>query len=331
MQYVLRFYSDKWLWRQGSDHPDERLQIFGYQVSDRIHVQRRDQCGTCEYCTDNFVVFRTSAQVQQLKNINFYFCSIQDQLSSLLKTAEDLRIKGLAEVSWRDEDDGKNATHHKSSAALRGKVGHDPMQRATASAAYSPRLSDSDYQASGSACSSVAIPTVTQTEKHSDSDEICIQPTKKKRGRPPLDDDFDSYSTPKISHVESTAGTLNLNHYTESISIPLDKLSDDGSHDMHAHTNSMLEQNMEIQIDEDEHALQGNIVPKTERPDTPPASRDYYDDDENPGSPIDDAIDTSAAQVNQVSPHTTVQHQRLRSIDISVLLSIAFSGDTHAG
>lgn len=222
-------------------------------------------------------------------------------MSSLLKTAEDLRIKGLAEVSWRDEDDGKNTLYKSSAMKSRNAINcsnTDQMQRATGTA-YSPRLSESDYQASGSASSSVVVPTIISTEKHSDSDELSIQPAKKKRGRPPLDDDFDSYSTPKISHVESTANRSIAKRYSESSmgTNPLDKLSDDGSHEMLVHSNSMLEQNMEIQIDEDEQALQGHIVPKTERPDTPAASRDYYDDDENPGSPLDETGDASTSQV----------------------------------
>lgn len=40
---------------------------------------------------------------------------LQEQLASLLRTAEELRIKGLAEVSWNDESsDGKRTKPNKS-------------------------------------------------------------------------------------------------------------------------------------------------------------------------------------------------------------------------
>lgn len=237
----------------------------------------------------------------------------------MLKTAEDLRIKGLAEVSWRDEDDSMSPKSHKfatsssSSSTLNparhmlsgGSSANDQLQRA--SAAYSPRPNiDKDYQSKpsssgGAPNTTVVIPKILLNERHSDSDELCIQPAKKKRGRPPLDDDFDSYSTPKIAHVECAPTTI-ANHYAEPSAMainPLDHRSDDdASHEMHVHSNSMLEQNMEIQIDEDDNALHGNIVPKTERPDTPSHNRDYYDDDDNPSSPLDESGDATTSQVS---------------------------------
>lgn len=166
-----------------------------------------------------------------------------------------------------------------------------------ASSTYSPRLSDNDYNPSGNT-NSVPISLSSVHEKHNDGDELNVQPAKKKRGRPPLDDDFESYSTPKISHVESTANNSN---YKDPILNPLDTMNDDvGVREMHIHSNSMLEQNMEIQIDNDDVALHGQIVPKTERPDTPPSSfkPDYYDDDDIPASPMDDPNDASTSQVH---------------------------------
>lgn len=255
-----------------------------------------------------------------------------------MKTAEDLRIKGLAEVSWRDEDDSsnKNVTH-KSGLKSRNSISCSTTDQIravnSASATYSPRLNnDSDYQASCGTASAILgtastiIPSIpllnSMQDKHNsdNNDDLSIQPAKKKRGRPPLDDDFDSYSTPKISHVESTAGTgttcgtitsaatshNSSSNYNEHITNPLDTLSDDGSsHHMHAHSNSMLEHNMEIQIDEDENALQGQIIPKIERPDTPPMNYrpEYYDDDENPASPLDESGDASTSQVIEISAH----------------------------
>lgn len=41
-----------------------------------------------------------------MKKNDFY---LQCHLATLLKTAEELRIKGLAEVSWRDEEQSANS------------------------------------------------------------------------------------------------------------------------------------------------------------------------------------------------------------------------------
>lgn len=201
-------------------------------------------------------------------------------------------------MSWRDED-GKKGVTSKPGLKSRNSISLSTAEQirvgSSASATYSPRLSDSDYQAS---CSTSSAPIQIQAEKHSDSEEQTAPPVKKKRGRPPLDDDFDSYSTPKISHVESTAPS----NYNDQMSNVLDALSDDGSQGLHTNANSMLEQNMEITIEDDEDALHGQIIPKTERPDTPPTTYkpEYYDDiEDNPASPLEDPSDpASTSQVN---------------------------------
>lgn len=41
---------------------------------------------------------------RESKHFNLVFHLFQCHLATLLKTAEELRIKGLAEVSWRDEE-----------------------------------------------------------------------------------------------------------------------------------------------------------------------------------------------------------------------------------
>lgn len=110
-----------------------------------------------------------------------------------------------------------------------------------------------------------------------------MQPT----GRPPLDDDFDSYSTPKISHVESTVRNIETR-------VDPNTVYDDSSHDPMSRPSSILEQSMEVSMGSDnDDATTAPIQPKIERPDTPPSVKDYYDDNEyNPQSPMDEVIDT---------------------------------------
>lgn len=100
-------------------------------------------------------------------------------------------------------------------------------------------------------------------------------PVKKKRGRPPLDgplDDFDSYSTPKITHVESTANSFDA-HAEQNA------MYDENSH---GHSPSaILEQSMEVNdmtmSCENEDPTMMPIQPKIERPDTPASPKqDYY-------------------------------------------------------
>lgn len=93
-----------------------------------------------------------------MKAYPFFF---QCHLATLLKTAEDLKIKGLAEVSWRDEE----------------QPGGEPNGVQT------------------------AIPQVQTVMPTSPSG----MPNKRKRGRPPIDDYDQSFSTPKIASVSGAA------------------------------------------------------------------------------------------------------------------------------
>lgn len=133
------------------------------------------------------------------------------------------------------------------------------------------------------------------------ADDQTLPPVKKKRGRPPLDDDFDSYSTPRISHVESGAKS----NYRRVSQPTYDDNSGDHHHnnDPLSQPNSILEQSMEVQMDCDEEMVE-NIIPKVERPDTPASVKNYnYDDpDFNPSSPKEtdnDGYDAAlSSQVN---------------------------------
>lgn len=125
--------------------------------------------------------------------------------------------------------------------------------------------------------------------------EEAMPTVKKKRGRPPLDDDFDSYSTPKISHVESTANSFDA-HAEQNT------MYDENSHES---PSAILEQSMEVSMtcDNEEPTLMP-IQPKIERPDTPSSVKnDYYDESEyNPSSPMDEFKDQGlSSQVISIS------------------------------
>lgn len=270
--------------------------------------------------------------------MQFLKYNFQEQLASLLRTAEDLRIKGLAEVSWHDDNDDKNATYKsnnirlggvgsasKSSSSAHSTAVRLPTKRNSISSNNSNQNHISSDEAEHLAeitsrnekdemhhpirlsAAPLLIPmdspnSKQQLEHSVTADDHTMPPVKKKRGRPPLDDDFDSYSTPRISHVESGAN----NNYRR---IPQPSYDDNNSDDHHPNNdplsqpNSMLEQSMEVQMDCEEEVVD-NIIPKIERPDTPASVKNYnYDDNEyNPSSPKEtenDAFDTGiSAQVN---------------------------------
>lgn len=91
--------------------------------------------------------------------------NFQCHLATLLKTAEELRIKGLAEVSWKD-DEGNN-----------------------------------DVNSSPNNGVQTALPQVSTIMDSPKSDSA----SKRKRGRPPIDDYESSYPAPKIVSVTSIA------------------------------------------------------------------------------------------------------------------------------
>lgn len=335
VQYIFWFDTDEWMQRQGSNSYYERLQIRWHQVSDRVHVQRRNQCRTCKWNANVEAWFIHNTRVSHgccffVFLVRFFFFFAQEQLASLLRTAEDLRIKGLAEVSWHDENtDTKHKHSNKSNSARVGgngsasqsaSSGHPttvrlPSKRNSISSNNSNQNHISSDEADHlaeitsrndkddmhpirlSAAAAVApllMPTDSSNAKQTDTcitaDDQQMPPVKKKRGRPPLDDDFDSYSTPRISHVE---GASNSNNYRRISQPTYDDNSGDLHHHQHLHNSdplsqptSILEQSMEVQMDCDEDGVE-NIIPKVERPDTPASVKNYnYDDNDfNPSSP----------------------------------------------
>lgn len=101
------------------------------------------------------------------------------RLSSLLKTAEDLHIKGLAEVSWRS-DSGQNDMSNS---------GHSP---------------------------GAATPGVETVLREGDADEP-PPPKQRRRGRPPLDDPPSAHDvfTPKVTCVTGNVGSEDTFNVTQ--------------------------------------------------------------------------------------------------------------------
>lgn len=278
---------------------------------------------------------------------------MQEQLASLLRTAEDLRIKGLAEVSWHDDNSDEKHVNYKSNnirigggdASQSSSSGHPttvrlPMKRNSISSNNSnqnhissdetdhlPEITlrnDIDEMhhpirlSAATSATPLLMPMVSPNTKQKmdnciTAEEQTMPPVKKKRGRPPLDDDFDSYSTPRISHVESKSNYRRISQPT------YDDNSGDNHHnnDPLSQPNSILEQSMEVQMDCDEEVVE-NIIPKVERPDTPASTKNYsYDENEfNPASPKEtenDGYDAGlSAQVVIIIQHFysfTAQHE----------------------
>lgn len=140
----------------------------------------------------------------------------------MLKTADDLKIKGLAEVTWRDEDDGPPppmpaAEFHSPSRSLAETYGRDqdmhhqqtPSQLQLQSQSQSHHKSERERERdhnSPTAMDNVLglnaaarMPALTPLPSASAHLE-CPAPVdqymgpKRKRGRPPLDDTYDVFN-----------------------------------------------------------------------------------------------------------------------------------------
>lgn len=95
---------------------------------------------------------------------------VQNNLASLLKTAEELRIKGLAEVSWRDDevDDGEN---------------NDSNNNVTETL-NSSFMGNTPATTSSITGTNGKVPFLAPSPSPGDYSSV----NRKKRGRPPLDD-----------------------------------------------------------------------------------------------------------------------------------------------
>ena len=112
-------------------------------------------------------------------------------MASLLKTAEELRIKGLAEVSWRDDDQNEPFENNDNNNNITASNGH-----------HYPSLSSQSSLAQSTALLAAAagnqrgiyddkenlfkpMPFLTSLAPLSSPKDLS---SRKKRGRPPLDE-----------------------------------------------------------------------------------------------------------------------------------------------
>lgn len=119
-----------------------------------------------------------------------------ENLASLLKTAEELKIKGLAEVSWKDDQNSviEDIDGHKKDKKTIKKYSSStttatPTEIITPTPPKSPKTESQEDEIS---VAPVLTPISSISPKENSSPNI---PLKRKRGRPPLDGEFDSYST----------------------------------------------------------------------------------------------------------------------------------------
>ncbi|XP_058443474.1 zinc finger and BTB domain-containing protein 18.3 [Malaya genurostris] len=268
-------------------------------------------------------------------------------LASLLKTAEELRIKGLAEVSWRDEENC-SSTGSDTSANNNNSLSLKNVNPSVASnnnnnsikIVETKKLLAPQHNLSSSSMTPLTVsslesrisdspnlPLLTPLAAGSPRNPInCASPinyfgNKKKRGRPPLDEEYDTFQQlPKISHVEGGAGSSTpFTSSSQLVAVMMDDSSNeqtirDDNHHLHhqqqqqqQHHSALssaaaayLEQQSRtvppdglqgMDFDEDTH-IPRKLIPKLERPDTP---QDYLSnigakfeyDDQSPPSPND--------------------------------------------
>ncbi|KAH8387025.1 hypothetical protein KR093_004167 [Drosophila rubida] len=150
-------------------------------------------------------------------------------LPSLLKTADDLKIKGLAEVTWRDDEDGPPppmpaAEFHSPPRSLAESYAQDLLHQQAQQAQQaqlqtqlkterehehhsSPTALDNVLALNAAAAAAAArMPALTPLPSASAAGLECGQSVdpymgpKRKRGRPPLDDTYDVFNVRKLAH-----------------------------------------------------------------------------------------------------------------------------------
>jgi hypothetical protein len=131
------------------------------------------------------------------------FLSQQSNLASLLKTAEELRIKGLAEVSWRDDENenaesndnnNNNVSESNTSFPLLAQTSSSSTTSSSTHHLQSNHQQQSQVEPSGNGSDRKeydkenmlkAIPFLAPLSSPKD---LSSSASRKKRGRPPLDD-----------------------------------------------------------------------------------------------------------------------------------------------
>ncbi|XP_055713682.1 protein tramtrack, beta isoform isoform X2 [Phlebotomus papatasi] len=194
-------------------------------------------------------------------------------LASLLKTAEELKIKGLAEVSWREDEQSEPKPSESRSSNTNNQTNVNKEE---------PR--ESNQNESSNAQMPFLTPLRSFNQQNGKNNGL---PAKRKRGRPPLDGEFENYSTPKISHVESQASSA----YSDSSHLVSVMMDEDNSKDLMSQSYQDNDGGLSSQIDYEEEAPMGaNLVPKKERPETPgdyivPGDGEMDDEDDDESVP----------------------------------------------
>lgn len=111
------------------------------------------------------------------------FFDEQNNLASLLKTAEELRIKGLAEVSWRD-DENENPDSNDNNNNVTEASNNFPHLNQAPIASNSNGTSTAKSFDSNKENLLKAIPFLAPLSSPKDLSSA----NRKKRGRPPLDE-----------------------------------------------------------------------------------------------------------------------------------------------
>ncbi|XP_061395635.1 protein tramtrack, alpha isoform-like [Musca vetustissima] len=151
-------------------------------------------------------------------------------LASLLKTADDLKIKGLAEVTWRDDEDGpppptpQTEFYSPTTSRSRDMLPYDHYGHESTAThpqrSHSPNGGEQREQKTPSPKHGTAmnarLPTLTPilstTATGGGSVVAAVSPNdaylgpKRKRGRPPLDDSYDVFNVRKMAHYAGDQG-----------------------------------------------------------------------------------------------------------------------------
>ncbi|KAM7349150.1 uncharacterized protein ACRADG_008206 isoform 1-T2 [Cochliomyia hominivorax] len=167
-------------------------------------------------------------------------------LASLLKTADDLKIKGLAEVTWRDDEDipppptPQTEFHSPTQSRHRDSQNYDNYE--TQNRSHSPDTEREQKTPSPKhAALATRMPTLTPIPTSAVS--IVAAATspidsylgpKRKRGRPPLDDAYDVFNVRKLAHYSDQSDNgayLEGSQYNDE---PVNR----GSNSVHSRPNS---------------------------------------------------------------------------------------------
>merc|ERR1719419_676316 len=191
----------------------------------------------------------------------------QDRLSSLLKTAENLKVKGLAEVSGEEKESSPPSSSSSASAMSRLSSGPPPMTMM------------------GRPGHGVSPGPAQQQENNNMGGFMNINgELKKKRGRPrtldgPEDDDNSNLFSPRISLVQGGVNGLHSSSgtqspiLTQSLTSNSSNLNTVKSAVAHAVTMSPLQAALTKPLSADNSKDNSNSSPPTSKPATPcPAS-----------------------------------------------------------